>query len=344
MKIAHKISRYHLDVKGSQRQKVRPAAQLLSNTVSKAIQWCGDNNLIKDTNYAETSNFIKLANDWFDIFNTNLKFCPSGSNAYGINLDHQDLIINTMTETMSHVRGIGKKTLLPFQKGIIISNKSLQGLYQYITHIFKVDYILTRRLNQDVLENFFSFIRAMGGSNDHPNPVDFKYRLRWYILGKHSAAAISANKNCEKDEDEALLFSFSDESGNSDICLTHSLFSNILDTGIEDEMLSKESDVATLHFADEFAEIEINLPNTQVSQEGLQYVAGYVAHRFRLKYPHLGTPAENIPGPSSSNWIHFLSQGNLLQPCADLIHAAKILETLFLVYQGDGINQTFLKI
>ena len=50
----------------------------------------------------------------------------------------------------------------------------------------------------------------------------------------------------------------------------HSLFSYILDTGIEDEMLGKESDVATLHLVDKFAEIEVNLPNTQVSQEGLQ--------------------------------------------------------------------------
>ncbi|KAJ3665375.1 hypothetical protein Zmor_000872 [Zophobas morio] len=66
LKIAHKINSYHLDVKGSQRQKVKPAAQLLSNTVSKAVEWCGDNKLIPDKNYKNTASFIKLVNDWFD--------------------------------------------------------------------------------------------------------------------------------------------------------------------------------------------------------------------------------------------------------------------------------------
>lgn len=36
--VAHKINRYHLDIKGSERQKVRPAAQVVSNQISKAIE------------------------------------------------------------------------------------------------------------------------------------------------------------------------------------------------------------------------------------------------------------------------------------------------------------------
>jgi hypothetical protein len=35
-----------------------------------------------------------------------------------------------------------------------------------------------RRLNQDVLENFFGVIRAKGGLQDHTNALEFKYRLR----------------------------------------------------------------------------------------------------------------------------------------------------------------------
>jgi hypothetical protein len=48
-----------------------------------------------------------------------------------------------------------------------------------------LEYIITRRLNQDILENFFSHVRAMGGANDNPNPIDFMHRLKWYILGRN---------------------------------------------------------------------------------------------------------------------------------------------------------------
>lgn len=39
----------------------------------------------------------------------------------------------------------------------------------------------------------------MGSPNDHPSPVELKNRLKWYILGKHSEYALSANANAESD-------------------------------------------------------------------------------------------------------------------------------------------------
>lgn len=73
---------------------------------------------------------------------------------------------------------VGKKaTLLPFQKGILVCNKSLQEMFTYIknkysSEIFQIKYILTRRLNQDILENFFSYLRSMDAGYDHPTPVE----------------------------------------------------------------------------------------------------------------------------------------------------------------------------
>lgn len=73
---------------------------------------------------------------------------------------------------------VGKhRQLIQFQKGIL-SNASLLSLYKYLKETYNMEYVLTHRLNQDVLENFFSYIRGMGGSNDHPCTLDIKYRLR----------------------------------------------------------------------------------------------------------------------------------------------------------------------
>uniref|UniRef100_A0A2S2P2E1 THAP9-like helix-turn-helix domain-containing protein n=1 Tax=Schizaphis graminum TaxID=13262 RepID=A0A2S2P2E1_SCHGA len=51
---------------------------------------------------------------------------------------------------------------------------------------------------------FFDFdcdmsVRAMGHSFDHPGPLEFIYRLKKYILGKHSSAVFSLHKNVEDD-------------------------------------------------------------------------------------------------------------------------------------------------
>ena len=47
--------------------------------------------------------------------------------------------------------------LLPFQKGLIMSAAALLGLFDEVTGPrFGLDYVLTSRLNQDFVENFFS--------------------------------------------------------------------------------------------------------------------------------------------------------------------------------------------
>lgn len=63
---------------------------------------------------------------------------------------------------------------------------------------FNIEYVLTYRLNQDVLENFFGVIRSKGGLHDHPDRQEFKYRLRSYILG-YNEGILSTNANIEAD-------------------------------------------------------------------------------------------------------------------------------------------------
>ena len=59
---------------------------------------------------------------------------------------------------------------------------ALELLFKYVEK-YDMTYVITNRLNQDVLEHFFGAMRSKGGLNDHLSPQDFKYRLRKYILG-----------------------------------------------------------------------------------------------------------------------------------------------------------------
>lgn len=44
--LAHKLTEHHLQLKGSMRQRVRPAVEVFTNSVTKAIKYAGENGLI----------------------------------------------------------------------------------------------------------------------------------------------------------------------------------------------------------------------------------------------------------------------------------------------------------
>lgn len=61
--------------------------------------------------------------------------------------------------------------------GIAVSNKSLINLFEDLKSQ-DVSYIITRKLNQDVVENLFSFLKGMAGSAcNNITVLDFKYWL-----------------------------------------------------------------------------------------------------------------------------------------------------------------------
>ncbi|VVC45289.1 Hypothetical protein CINCED_3A019264 [Cinara cedri] len=71
-----------------------------------------------------------------------------------------------------------------------------------------------RKLNQDLVENTFSYLKEMCGSvSNNITVFDFiKYSLRWYILGKHSNCIFTNNTNSEYGNEQNLL--------SEDECLT----------------------------------------------------------------------------------------------------------------------------
>ena len=77
--------------------------------------------------------------------------------------------------------------------GIIVSVNSTIDLY-YETKREGLKYQLTTRENQDSLENLFSNLRAMGGGNSHPSPVETANRIRKLCVYKNVSFVLdSAN-------------------------------------------------------------------------------------------------------------------------------------------------------
>ena len=84
-----------------------------------------------------------------------------------------------------------RKSQLPFQRGLIISSKSLLKLFEVLSQRYNIEFIMTSHLNQDCVENLFSRIRAIGGSNSHPTSVDFIHRLKKLIVGRASDLVVA---------------------------------------------------------------------------------------------------------------------------------------------------------
>lgn len=85
-----------------------------------------------------------------------------------------------------------------------MTNNALQMLHSALNKKYGLDFILTYRLNQDVLEIFFEVIRSKGGLHNHPTASEFLYRLRSYILGRNESSFANTG-NTEIDETPNLM-------------------------------------------------------------------------------------------------------------------------------------------
>lgn len=94
-------------------------------------------------------------------------------------------------------------------------------------------------------------------------------------------------------------------------------------------------------FGFQFLGNEENTSSTATAQDvigrnGLKFLAGYVAHRFRLEYPESGST--NLDDPNCS-WISTLNKGNLLHPSNNFLKAICYSEEVFNQFHGSGLKK-----
>jgi hypothetical protein len=177
LKIHHKLLPIHFNCVSTTRQRVCLAAQLISHTTATAIQCLSPEK-------KKLADWIEMFDQWFDILNSRIPFhSKKMACGYGVHLEEQNSTLERVFACVESMREIGRRGYLPFQRGFLISIRSLQGLYSDLKQNFGIKYLLTSRLNQDSAENTFSQIRGIG--SPHPGPVDCKHRLRLIMLGKN---------------------------------------------------------------------------------------------------------------------------------------------------------------
>ncbi|KAJ8875103.1 hypothetical protein PR048_022994 [Dryococelus australis] len=191
--------------------------------------------------------------------------------------------IKAVIELMMNMSVAGCKLALPFQNGVLMSYNSLVQLFKDLKSRFDFTYILTATLNQNILEKCFTSIRWIGCTNDHPSPPSFMYRIRSYILSKHSSAFLAVNKNTDLRDDQGFVPNGSEVIEKDSKCIA------VTDIDLDDE-LQKLTDV-------------------------LENDERFVAHRFRSTCPGLGVTTNISCDVSKKNsCIQNISRGGLMIP------------------------------
>lgn len=339
IKVTHRLSSKHINVKGPHRMKVKLAAQLLSETTAKTLRYFGRKGyLSKD--WDATSDFILLADSWFDAFNSRLSYDKKESrNAYGTDLPRQNQILSKMENTVRAMKVCGANRVYQFQKGLLVSSQSLPKLYQMLNERYNIKYILTSRLNQDSLEHLFGSLRKLGGLNDNPSPVSVKHRLRMHILGRdHSLLRAKNDKQsstnvtkCDSPTDDKTGEEVDeDERLHNELTLSAMVFSSMVrDQNLENENFPPlENEPQLSNSEDVICEKDLE---HAIEEEGQIYFGGYLANRFP-EYD-LSSKVRKVERSTLTDDLCWRNC-TLKHPTPEFLEKLKIMEQQFICYHG----------
>jgi len=202
-----KITDSHIQPGPFQKMNCKLALQIFSNSVSSALKTCISTGQIQSKTAAATADFIKEMNNLFDILNSkNLYSSNNYSCAISDERPNQLIFLNNAIlwlrnlELYRPIKRYGVK--IPCFDGMIWTLNAIILLYLQQKEL-GYKYLLTSRLNQDILENTFSIYRQRGGFNN--NPTVRTFRTSFKILAKHNLMKSTENSNCESDNDLNLL-------------------------------------------------------------------------------------------------------------------------------------------
>lgn len=190
------------------------ALQIFSNTMASAIKTCVHLGQINKKVGSDTAEFIETMNNLFDALNSKRLFAKNPFNC--ALSSHSISVINIlnngkeMFEVLVKIANSPhKNSKQPFESrppcfdGMVQSINAVFGLYYDEKIDNSNNFLLTNRLNQDFLENFFSMARQRGGWN--LNPTARSFRLFFRIKSITNLLTPSKLSNCEPNNDVQFL-------------------------------------------------------------------------------------------------------------------------------------------
>jgi hypothetical protein len=330
LKICHKLTAKHLNVEKKERQRVRPAFQIFSNSVSKAISYL---NIAS----SKVSEFFKLVNDFSDVLNSG--FYQNDPNPYknpfGMNFSEQKEILLKMRSAIGKMTvglppATRKQALKPFQKGFLISITSLLGLFEDMNQSpVNAKYILTRHLSQDYVESSFSNFRSIGGTNTKPDAVHSKFRIKRLLVAWNLLP--SRNECVERTGPDSFHSSE----------LVDKLCRKKLSRPLSDVTEVIQNQLPVMNFGPEECTL---YPRNEMTNDvkcfegGREYLAGFIAKKLRKDNPALILQASEKCS-ANSLWIRHLSRGGLVEPSTIWFKTFRLFDEYFMTFHPAKVDK-----
>jgi hypothetical protein len=288
-----RLTQRHLDAKDQDAQNVRLAAQVFSKSTALALKYI----FPEDAEMQELSEFILVVDEWFDTCNSRTKFDNTKPHrcALRVHWPKQKRALEKAIDVFTKLRAGRKKAMMPWQKGLLISTKSMILLYtSLLVNYSPMWYFHSARVNQDFVENTFSILRLIRGHMMTFGALSFIQRLRDHILGGCTRVAVeSASVHCPNDGDQMLTEDVSMELLTAE---EPPIEDNIT---LEGDILDDVDGILTDFSSD------TPQPSISVSQEqGYIYLGGYLA-RSSGEVEHYRTKNDDKDATlyQSSGWL-----------------------------------------
>lgn len=203
LRLAPKLTERHINQKPFSNMKVSRATQVLSASVSVAIMALVYANQLPKEAMA-TANFCDRMDKLFDALNSSSPKKTAQKCRHAIKKGDPELVqfLNDQIPWIQSWKFDAKRqpqTIVGWQ----ITIRAVLDLWEDISTNYNFVYLLTRRLQQDPLENLFGHIRQKNGCNTNPNVFQFISGLKHICIRKLFKLSES-NGNVEDDKSELL--------------------------------------------------------------------------------------------------------------------------------------------
>jgi hypothetical protein len=177
--LANKLTKQHVLFEKN-KMKVKLAVQVLSKSVANSLLTMCELKIAQFHNVHATVEYLQLFDCLYDIMNSRTLAAQFGKGPLEAKTEQNWKAV--FTKAVSYILKLKTKNgqdVLQSNRyaaflGWLVNIKTMTELYSYIVKGGAMNFILTFKLSQDPLENFFSSIRMACGNNNNPTSIQFK--------------------------------------------------------------------------------------------------------------------------------------------------------------------------
>jgi hypothetical protein len=179
----------------------------------------------------------------------------------------------------------------------------------------------------------------MGGLHDHPSPLQSIYRIRLIVLGKNPGV-IQDRQNTDSSQEVLEEYLVANVISGTELEISEDEVVNNIDPyhEIDDPATRSESSLSSTSTRESKGSSD-----TVSEPDGFKYLCGFIARKFKEKFPDMGIYTKNIISDHSyshpPDWLQFLSFGGLTVPSRKWLKEARIIEKYFKKYSAEGFRQ-----